>query len=728
MTPPDASSLATAASPVPMVQAPAEVVPFTTGEFAIPPGDVGEFLKLKDSERERILLLLSCFPLLATGNVVQQAQAMALRMSHLKGFSASNLKTLFYAYKANGWKALVRGYRGPQSLPEAFREYFRTECLKNSRSIRAQIGVIQRLWMAGEVIPGYGTWQEWFLRTFPERDMPRACPGFPNGWSESNLYTLQPPKAERVLKTRGYAAAKSYLPSVIRDTSNLRPLELIVIDDFEIDQNCVYLDPISGKREVCRVTGLLAMDVATRKRLALGLKPRITNDEGRMEAIQRHEVRHMLYCLLSEHGLPCGYPITILCENASAAIEHDLEMAFKHLFGGRIRVSRTGLIDCRTLSNGFIQGGGKPWEKGWIESGFNLMHNFAAVLPGQKGSRYDKKPAELAAKIFYTERLLSVGPQGLNLTDEQVRLLKLPFLSNDDLLQAYDVIFTLMEHRDNHKMIGFEAVQEWRNDAAEVWQPLESLALVPAEQQLGVCVRERPEKPIERWTRLNAHPDCQRAKIAEHALAALLLTPKKAKLRNGRVTFTHQGKGYTFADTAAYVLHEREGQEVMCYFDDQCADQVHVYSADSGEFIQSIQRLGPADITNPDSIAAAVRTVKAIENQTFAAVRARTVEEAAAVVGMIQHNEQVAPGVHLDAKIRRSLGLKADEAQKIAAPELPTVGLTKALAEGKKAGPLARDAFAGATSVVGAALQNADAKAKAKALQADDDFDPASLL
>src|SRR4051812_42707798 len=127
------------------------------------------------------------------------------------------------------------------------------------------------------------------------------------------------------------------------------------------------------------------MDVCTRRKLSLGMNPRIENDEGRKESILRRELRYMLYCLLSEYGMPVDYPITILCENASAAIEHDFEMALGRLFSGRIRVTRTGLINQRTLENGFVQRGGKPWEKGWIESAFNAMANIAAVLPGQKG-------------------------------------------------------------------------------------------------------------------------------------------------------------------------------------------------------------------------------------------------------------------------------------------------------------------------------------------------------
>lgn len=704
MQPPE-SALA-AARLAPHQEQPAQVVAFTTGSFAPAPHELDEWKKLTDAERERINMLLSCFALMSSGNVRSQAQVLALRLSHLSGYSADNLIALYYKYRSSGWRSLRRGYKGPQELPDAFRHWFQAQCLKNSRSIRAQIDVVRRLWEAGESIPGYGTWQEWFLSTMPDRDLPRSCPGYPKGWSQSNLYTLQPPRAERALATRGYAAAKKHLLSIERDPSKLRPLELITIDDFEIDQLCVYHDPVAGKREICRVSGLLAMDVATRRKLSLGLKPRIQNEEtGRMENIQRREVRYMIYCLIAEWGLPVDYPITILCENASAAIEKEFEDALKGLFGGRIRVTRTGIINCRTIENGFVQGGGKPWQKGWIESAFNAMHNIAAVLPGQKGANYTKKPAELAAQILYAERLLSVGPQGLNLTDEQVAQLRMPFRCREDMIAAYEIIFRLLDSRTNHKLLGFDRVAEYRLDTSSNWQPLEQLALVPADQQLGLEVRERPESPLERWDKLAARPECRRVKIDESVLASVLLTPKRAKFRNGRVTFTHGGKGYTFADTDCYLLNDREGEEVTCFFDEGNPTCVHVYNT-KGAHIKTIKRLGPADITDPASMSATAAIVRTLENQTFAAVREKTLDQARELAGMVAHNEGVAPGVHLDASIRRSLGIKVEDAKAIVPPSV-----TKTLAAARKAGPIARDAFAGAASVSNAVVQAEQARA-----------------
>src|SRR5690606_32680026 len=125
-------------------------------------------------------------------------------------------------------------------------------------------------------------------------EIPSICPGYPDGWGKSNLYAIQPKKAARALATRGFAAAKAHLPSMLRDTSKLLPLQLITIDDFEADHLCFFVDPTSGQRYLAKVTGVAAMDVATRRILGLILKPRAPDAKGKEQAITRAEVRLLL--------------------------------------------------------------------------------------------------------------------------------------------------------------------------------------------------------------------------------------------------------------------------------------------------------------------------------------------------------------------------------------------------------------------------------------------------
>ncbi len=225
----DASALAAPADPA-VPAAVAAIVPLAHHE---------EFhQRTTEEQRQRIALLLQMFDAIRASDAGVVAACHRLAMEHPgTGFSAGNIKTLYYAYKGTkDWRVLVPQWRGPSALPADFVEEFRrrTEANKRSNPARAVMGQIKAEWAAGSPIEGYGTWREFHATQFPERDVPEKFPlgFFPRGWSQSNLYTKQSSKAERALARRGWAAAKRYLPHMIRDTSGLRFLELIVPDDF----------------------------------------------------------------------------------------------------------------------------------------------------------------------------------------------------------------------------------------------------------------------------------------------------------------------------------------------------------------------------------------------------------------------------------------------------------------------------------------------------------------
>src|SRR5690606_2116692 len=118
-----------------------------------------------------------------------------------------------------------------------------------------------------------------------------------------------------------------------------RPLELIVIDDFETDIIVQARNPETGRYELVTCTGLLALDVATRRRVGFGLKPRFKGDDDRRQAITRADVLGLLFAAFTEFGLPTAWGCTILCENGGAAISTDAELMLQTLFG--VQVART---------------------------------------------------------------------------------------------------------------------------------------------------------------------------------------------------------------------------------------------------------------------------------------------------------------------------------------------------------------------------------------------------
>jgi hypothetical protein len=539
------------------------------------------------------------------GGVVEGLREISNQRSNARGFAFSTLRGEYYAWLNSScdWRSLCRGYSHDTALPDAFVAELGRRVLLQHRSRKQAIEEIRTEWREGRAVPGYGTWREWFLRTFPDAPQPaQFCGDYPRAWSTSNLYLHMPSNAQYALATRGRAAAQKFIHGIVRDTSKLRPMELIVLDDFEPDTMAIF------EGRVVRSTGLKAMDVGTRRTLALGMKPRVENDEGRQISIVRADVQFLLKQIFGTWGLPAAYPMTILVENAAAAVTSDLEAAIDLYFHGQVRIVRTGLIEHKTVSNGFIERGGKPWEKSWLESSWNLTHNMAGSLPGQKGARYDLKPGDLAAKIAYSEKILATD----GLTPEQISDLRVPFLSFDQQVSAYGAIFDRMDRRTNHKLQGFDKVQEFRLGPGDPWKPIGKLGLLTGDQQKVAQIREpsRMESPVERWDRLAA--ECRFIKVPEFLLALLTFTPKRVGLRNHAVSFTHREVGYSFLDMRGDLQGVPDGTKFMGYFDEQAPARLFVTDL-AGRPVAVLDRKGglrgAADIKDADAIGAAARQV-----------------------------------------------------------------------------------------------------------------------
>ena len=192
-----------------------------TTALVIPLQNHEEFYALPAAERERVQVLMRIYHTVLGS---QLGRVAALRLA--ASANAMSFKTLsghFYAYHGTkDWRVFARRYRGPQQLPDDFVDEMRRRMLGNGRSMKQAIQSLRDDFRAGREIPGYGTWQSWYAKEYPERDLPAVLSVFPAGWSNSNLYGKAPTKAQRALKTRGWLAAKRYLPHVMRDMSLLR--------------------------------------------------------------------------------------------------------------------------------------------------------------------------------------------------------------------------------------------------------------------------------------------------------------------------------------------------------------------------------------------------------------------------------------------------------------------------------------------------------------------------
>lgn len=710
-----------------MPQHVAAVVPFKDHE---------EFGKLTPDQKARVSFLLQLFIEMKSSPEGLVACSDRLGEMHIgEGFSGSNLRTLYYKFKNRGWRALAKIYKGPEKLAVEFVEEVRRLTDNNARSSRAVMTELKDKWARGEAIAGYGTWQEYHKTRWPERDCPERYPfGFlPEGWSESNLYTKRSSIAQRKMKTHGLAAAQRYLPHVVRDTSGLRPLELITIDDFELDFIVRAFNPVRQRWEMCHAAGLLAIDVATRRKLAVAVVPRFklsrkerANYDARTAAhaepaegeaetgeekkhrisITRADVQSLLHVVFSNHGKPADYGCTILCENASAAITDDFELALELLLG--VQVARTGLIDQKTLTNGFLQGGGKPWQKGWIESLFNLIWNTAAALPGQKGSSYQLRPADLAAKLLYAEKLLKLD----GLTPEVAEQLRVPFFTIDQALEALDVIFARIENRTDHKCQGFRQLFDYQLPDTAGLVPESALLTLSQEQVLACTPVARFESPVERWN--NLRPSCRFEKVADYVLACLLLTPRKFTLRNLRLTTAKDG-GLTFADADSPVMKLPDGTELLGYYDSSRPDRLFVTDI-KGRYIGTVRRRGAIDIRNHAAISAETGEVmRMIRSLVINPLRERHAAEDQQLLADRTHNDallrehNLLPGAKSPTPDGQSAGLSKRLAQ--AQPATPGTAAGHALAQGISAEVGATDA---------SATRRAAVRAQAEALSVED--------
>ncbi len=337
-----------------------------------------------------------------------------------------------------------------------------------------------------------------------------------------------------------------------------------------------------------------------------------------------------MHSIFSTHGLPRDYGVTILCENAAAAISDDVAAMLESLLG--VQVARTGMLHDKVAAT-FIRKFDPAWEKGWIESMFNIVHNHAGAFAGQKGASYQLKPDDLEARLLYAENLLSTD----GLDAATISQLQTSFWKFEDALTAYNRIFDFLEQRTQHKMQGFDEVCDYAKPDGSGLLTLDEAQRLTRDEVLALTPVPRMESPRERWAKLTR--GVAFVKPAEHALALLLLTPKRCKLENHRITFTHLSEGFTFADADSPVLRLPEGTELLGYFDPASPNRLHVTRPD-GRYVGPVRRRGAVDIRDAAAMAIERGEVSRIVTELVVQnVRGRAGGEDAALAVMKSENE-----------------------------------------------------------------------------------------
>jgi hypothetical protein len=648
--------------------------------FTISEDDQGEFQRLPTEVRDDVdTLLIEFEQVYGSPNVNAAIAKIAARLDFRRGFRYSTLRSKFYTYinggrKGVGSRGQIRSF-GPCDwrilvdyarctllqrfedeehgtfLPKEFIEYLKGLFQSNQRKSKPAIRLLYRIWRAGESIPGYGTWQEWFMDNHPHHPLPTGMngrhecpPELPRGWSHGNLAHYIPERAELALARRGIAAARKHLPSVIMTREGLRPLEVVLFDDVRTDLKIL----VPGHATPVELNLLVAMDVATGMILRFGLRPAIERNDAdgnfTKDKLKLRDMKTLVAGILTTYGVPKNYTTTYVVENATAAIREGTALALSELSCQRIQVSRTMMINGTAVWGGYKDKPcGNPKGKAALESTFNLLHNEAGFLPGQTGRRYDEGPADLHGR---TEEAKSLGRVANKfLTPHQRASLKLPFLSRDQARLVLADIFNQIVRRTDHEMENFQIIGEWRTGKFQPWRPEHELSTLNLD--LSTIQWRNParrESPLERWERLMEKAGGADAFTKLHPGAVMRLYDEHAarKIIDGELVFKMNRELFVFR-TANLRNAKRplvNGTKVLCYFDREDMSWLHVTDGVGG-YLGSIPRTRGARRTDKAALKEQFDSQRKALHDLQAKVSARMPQIASAHLAELENNAAV---------------------------------------------------------------------------------------
>jgi hypothetical protein len=518
-------------------------------------------------------------------------------------------------YESRNWRMFLPNYNNGDTdavlRNEAFKAYINRLFADTSRPDATGNAIYERLvkqWYDGEEIPGFGNIREWCARR--GRAVPtgifRRPQDMPDGWSPRNLLRLLPKStaARKYTQLGEHAAHSHWGDQLLRDRSKLMPFQLITFDDVRFDIRVIM--EIPGKpAQVVYPTALFALDVATGTILAKAVVGNYTRDEdsdggkaGTKRGFQQADMRWLVTSLLERYGIPKDWQMTLLVENASASLAEIDKKMFEQFAG--IRCLSTGLVHNKLVASGFVEQGGMPWQKGWIEAYFRLVHCRINHLPGTVGRRYDLTAGHRESEARYTLRTLKEAyEKGIPINE-----LQLPLLTIDQFHGLLDEYVMDLNFRTKHSLQGFIKVHEFQLPD-EQWlrhDDPRAAQLIPVNAQLNT----RMEAPIERMVRLlKGH---ERVPVHPRQLIPLAMDKRPITVRNEKITLTVSSLSndpLIFRDeNTAEMLREWNGKDkALIGFVAADAACVHLFTNDEDMvYLGSPENVKRIDMTDETTI------------------------------------------------------------------------------------------------------------------------------
>lgn len=489
--------------------------------------------------------------------------------------------------KTKDWVSLVNMKTAPpawkpdnRGLSEKFLDYCSAKFgeFANEWGKRQAVESIKTIWRTGrneygveEVIPGYE--EGWSKRV---REI------YPDGWHYSNITRqinkrAKFTKAVRALMHEGTSAAKDILPHNLRTRSTLRFMEEVTFDDVRTDW--LVFDPETGKP--CELWLLIARDTATTMVLGFVMHFGQAREDDTKSHLGLKEMKQLAAWLLERYPLPTDYIVHWKVERGTATLSEGSKAALEEILPDRIKIHYTSMVGGKS-PNGFKEKKkGNSTGKASHESHNRLLHTQTSYVPGQTGSHYDIRPADLKARVDECEKIWTELRPSLpeHLQGKERYHLLIPSEARAHLTQA----FVKQNFRYDHSIEGFDQVLEWFD--GQNWQDRSTWT-----GQDGVKWRKRMERPVERAARLIV------GHTWDHVSPAAIVSFMRhtARMRpieqGGEIKTKFDNTLYTFAP-AENANVPAPKTDVLCYFNENDPAFLHVTDG-SGTFYGTWYRRG----------------------------------------------------------------------------------------------------------------------------------------
>ncbi len=660
------------------------------------------FITLPDSIREEIETLFAAFALVDTYvkarlSVQKSCQSVFASLAHLRGSWKTFRANYDLWQKTSDWVSLVNCAKAgaawqnrDDGLPSLFLDYCEKVIGKFKRGDGAQQALlaVHRQWRTGrnlngeqEPIPGYGTrpmtlngrpvtggyWQDWFetdgykLLGMARRPLPSECPALPRGWDISNIRRHIEArsvltKPVKLLIQQGVSAAKEVLPHHLRTRADLLFLSEITFDDVRTDW--VIRDPATG--QTCELWLLVARDTATAMALGFVMHMSVMRADGSKPHLGLKEMKQLAAYLLERYPLP-PYQCTWVIERGTATLSEGSARALQEMLPGQIRISYTSMIGGKSPAGYQEKKKGNSRGKASHESHNRLIHTQTSYIPGQTGSRWDIRPADLQARADEDVATWSLSQR---LPDHLRGQLKYSLLDWTQAREHLFRIFIEQNFRQDHALEGFDRVVEWLDQQTGKWMPQNTF---PSLQLSNTPpTRTRMEMPVERAIKLMAPYAGQWHKVSPDIIIAFLShtvkTISKHMLKpSGEIIFTHERKDITFAPPSTF--HPQPSTSLLGYYSPDDPRFLHVTNG-RGAVLGTWYRRDRNGHHDQELVEQAMRYTANALKAAQEIANLVTTDERAELESNRTHNQDVAAKAGLD---------RGNEYLDVAASQLPAV-------------------------------------------------------